>query len=112
MIGEMIGGYLANSIAIFSDASHLLSDVASYFISIFAIYLGNRPATAKMTWGYKRSELVGAVVSVLMIWAITGYLVIEAINRILTKPQVNGEIMFITAALGVLVNLVMGLCLM
>jgi len=111
MVAEMIGGWIANSIAIFSDALHLLSDVAGYLVSIAAIYMANWTANGKMTWGYKRCEILGAVVSVLGIWVVTVYLVYEAINRIVNKPEVNGKVMFITACLGVTVNIAMGVIL-
>lgn len=54
-IGEAIGGYLANSIAIMSDAAHLLSDLTSFIVSLVAIYLAMRPASKKMNFGYYRA---------------------------------------------------------
>merc|ERR550534_2054537 len=111
MAAEMIGGYIANSIAIFSDAAHLLSDVAAYLISIYAIYASNKPATESYSWGFKRSEIMGAIASVLLIWAITGWLVVAAIERFFQPPEVNGGLMVIIAVLGVLVNGTMGLIL-
>jgi len=111
MAVEMIGGYLANSIAIYSDAAHLLSDVAAYLISIYAIYASGKPATTDYSWGYKRSEIVGAIASVLMIWAITGWLIMQAIERFFNPPDVNGGLMLIIATLGVIVNGTMGIIL-
>jgi len=111
MAVEMIGGYFANSIAIYSDAAHLLSDVAAYLISIYAIYASGKPVTTDYSWGYKRSEIVGAIASVLMIWAITGWLIMQAIERFFNPPDVNGGLMLIVAIIGVIVNGTMGLIL-
>lgn len=54
-IGEAIGGYLANSIAIMSDSAHLLSDLVSFLVSLMAIYFAMRPASKKMNFGYHRA---------------------------------------------------------
>eukprot|EP00122_Pirum_gemmata_P003685 Pgem_evm1s3335 len=68
MIGEVVGGYLSGSLAIMTDAAHLLSDFASMLISLFALWLAGRPATSKLTFGYHRAEILGAMISVFMIW--------------------------------------------
>lgn len=54
-IGEAVGGYLANSIAIMSDSAHLLSDLTSFIVSLVAIYLAMQPASKKMNFGYYRA---------------------------------------------------------
>ncbi|KAG5877578.1 hypothetical protein JTB14_003729 [Gonioctena quinquepunctata] len=109
MIAEIIGGYLSNSLAIASDAAHLLTDFASFMISLFALYMANRQPTKKMLFGWYRAEVIGALTSVLMIWVVTGVLVYMAAQRIIHKTyEVNSEIMLITSGLGVVVNLIMG----
>ena len=111
MIGEIIGGYLASSIAIMSDAAHLLSDLSAFGISIFSLFLVKRPATMHMTYGYHRAEIIGAVISVALIWGLTIWLVYSAAQRIIEPVEVDGEIMLITAVAGLACNLVMGLTL-
>lgn len=74
-----------------------MSDVAGFLISLFAIYLAERPPTATASWGFHRMEVIGALSSVLLIWLLTGVLVYEAILRIITPEPVDGKIMFITA---------------
>ncbi|CAK4826902.1 unnamed protein product [Aphanomyces euteiches] len=100
MVVELLGGYFAGSLAIMSDAAHLLSDVLSFFLSLFALYLSKRPATASMPFGYKRAEAIGALASIIVIWMLTIGLVWAAVQRILaltkspsphTIPQVNGR---------------------
>ncbi|KAI8642419.1 cation efflux protein [Parasitella parasitica] len=104
---ELVAGYFANSLALMSDAFHLLSDVASFIVALAAIYLAEKPATKRHTFGFHRAEVIAALVSVLTIWVLTGFLVHEAIQRI-RKPQViNAKLMCITAAIGVLVNIVL-----
>lgn len=112
MIAEIIGGYLSNSLAIASDAAHLLTDFASFMISLFSLWVASRPSTKKMNFGWYRAEVIGALTSVLMIWVVTGILVYIAAERIVHGDfEIEGNIMLITSALGVVVNLVMGLSL-
>lgn len=107
MIIEIIAGLLANSLALLSDASHLLSDTCSFFISLFAIWVSAIKGNANMSFGYHRAEIIGALVSVMLIWGVTGILVYEAIFRLFAPPHVNGRIMFITAVFGTLANVFM-----
>ena len=81
MIAEIVGGVLSNSLAIATDAAHLLTDFASFLISLFAIWMAAKPKSQKMSFGWHRAEVLGATVSVLMIWLVTGILVYLAIMR-------------------------------
>ncbi len=112
MVIEIIGGYLASSIAIMSDAAHLLSDFLGFMISIVSIYISRRKATDKMSFGYHRAEVIGALVSVNIIWGLTIWLLYEASLRLVYQQPVNGFIMLVTAVIGFLFNVVMGLVLM
>ncbi|XP_018578076.1 zinc transporter 2 isoform X2 [Anoplophora glabripennis] len=112
MIGEIVGGYISNSLAIASDAAHLLTDFASFMISLFSLYMANRPSTRKMSFGWYRAEVIGALTSVLLIWVVTGILVYLAVQRIINKNyDIDAKVMLITSGIGVIVNLVMGLTL-
>lgn len=103
---EVAGGIKANSLAVLTDAAHLLSDVAGFAISLFAIWASGWEATPRQTFGFFRLEILGALVSIQLIWLITGILVYEAIDRIIHKTgEVNGMLMFIVATFGLLVNL-------
>lgn len=112
MVIEIVGGYWASSIAIMSDAAHLLSDFLGFMISIVSIYISRRKATDKMSFGYHRAEVIGALVSVNIIWGLTIWLLYEASLRLVYKQPVNGFIMLVTAIIGFLFNVVMGLVLM
>lgn len=112
MIGEIVGGLLSNSLAIATDAAHLLTDFASFMISLFAIWLSSRPASRKMSFGWYRAEVIGALLSVLMIWLVTGLLVYMAIERIRTQDfEIDSLVMVITASAGLLVNIIMAIAL-
>uniref|UniRef100_A0A8C5M269 Proton-coupled zinc antiporter SLC30A2 n=1 Tax=Leptobrachium leishanense TaxID=445787 RepID=A0A8C5M269_9ANUR len=112
MIGEVIGGYMAHSLAIMTDAAHLLTDFASMMISLFALWMSSRPATKTMNFGWHRAEILGALVSVLSIWVVTGVLVYLAVERLLSGDyEIEGETMLITSACAVAVNIIMGVTL-
>lgn len=107
------GGYLANSLAIATDAAHLLTDFASFMISLFSLWVATRPATKKMSFGWYRAgnsikfffmhlkfivfsnitEVIGALTSVLMIWVVTGVLVYLAIERLISgEYDIDAEV--------------------
>jgi zinc transporter 2 len=111
MIIEIIGGYLASSIAIMADAAHLLSDLLGFLISIASIYISRKQATSHMSYGYHRAEVIGALVSVNIIWGLTMWLLYEATLRLVDRRPVNGFIMVITAIIGFVFNVVMGVIL-
>jgi solute carrier family 30 (zinc transporter), member 2 len=106
MILEVIGGYVSGSIAIITDAAHMLSDVAGFMISYFAIYMGSRPGNHKMSFGYHRAEILGALASVLLIWGLIIWLFVEAIHRIIDPEEIDGEYMLITACVGLVFNFI------
>lgn len=111
MVIELIGGYLASSIAIMSDAAHMLSDLLGFLISIFSIYISQKKADKEMSYGYHRAEVIGALVSINIIWGLTFWLLWEATYRIIHPTSVNGLIMLITAVIGFVFNIIMGLIL-
>jgi zinc transporter 2 len=111
MAGEIAGGIISGSLAILTDAAHMLSDLAGFMISLAAIYLANRPSSNKFSFGWHRAEILGAVISVLLIWMLTGVLCYEAVLRIIHRQSVDGKVMFATAASGVVFNIIMALVL-
>ena len=81
MVFEIIGGYYSNSIAIMTDAAHMFSDVAGFMISYLSIYLGARSSTFKLSFGYARAEILGAMASIFIIWGLLIWLMVEAVHR-------------------------------
>ncbi|XP_071942253.1 proton-coupled zinc antiporter SLC30A2-like [Antedon mediterranea] len=109
MVGEFVGGYIANSLAIMTDAGHLLSDFASFMISLFALWLANMKPTTKMSFGFYRAEVLGAVLSILIIWVLTGVLLYLAVLRFIHNDfEIDADVMLITAGCGVFLNIVLG----
>eukprot|EP00172_Hildenbrandia_rubra_P000782 Plantae.Rhodophyta-Hildenbrandia_rubra.ctg14389.p1 GENE.Plantae.Rhodophyta-Hildenbrandia_rubra.ctg14389~~Plantae.Rhodophyta-Hildenbrandia_rubra.ctg14389.p1 ORF type:complete len:430 (-),score=58.84 Plantae.Rhodophyta-Hildenbrandia_rubra.ctg14389:630-1919(-) len=108
---ELIGGYIAHSLAIMADAAHLLSDLAGFVISILAIIVSHLPANASLTYGFARAEVLGAFVSILLIWVLTSILVVFAFERLFNPVEVNGALMLLLGFIGLGVNLGMGLVL-
>ena len=107
MIIEFICGYLAGSLAIMSDATHLLSDLAGFLISLFSLIVAMKPADRNFTFGYHRFEVLGALASILIIWGLTVWLLIAAVWRIRHPNPIVGFLMVCTAAGGLLFNIIM-----
>lgn len=74
-----------------SDAAHMLSDVAGLGVSLFAAWAVTRRSHSSYSFGYHRAEIIGALLSILVIWAVTGALLWEAVQRILTPEVVDGK---------------------
>ena len=107
MIIEFICGYLAGSLAIMSDATHLLSDLAGFLISLFSLIVAMKPADRNFTFGYHRFEVLGALASILIIWGLTVWLLMAAIWRIKHPNPIVGFLMVCIAAGGLLFNIIM-----
>jgi cobalt-zinc-cadmium efflux system protein len=105
MVVELVGGWYSNSLALISDAAHMLTDVGAMLLSLFALWIAQRPSTPTMSFGYHRAEILGALLSGLLIWLISGVLIYEAIDRIHSPPEVKGPIVFIVATIGLMANL-------
>jgi cobalt-zinc-cadmium efflux system protein len=108
---ELIGGFLTNSLALLSDAGHMLSDIAALALSLFAFRIAKRPATVSSTYGYHRAEILAALFNGLTLWLIVGVIFAAAYNRFLDPPAVESYGMMIVASLGLLVNVVAGVIL-
>ncbi|KAK2382278.1 cation efflux superfamily protein [Trifolium repens] len=101
MVVELIGGLKAHSLSVISDAAHLLSDIAGFAISLFAVWASSWEATPHQSFGYNRLEVLGALLSVQLIWFISGFLIYEAVGRLVYRnANVNGKLMFAIATFG------------
>jgi cobalt-zinc-cadmium efflux system protein len=99
---------LTNSLALLSDAGHMLSDIAALALSLFAFRIAKRPATVSSTYGYHRAEILAALFNGLTLWLIVGVIFAAAYNRFLDPPAVKSYGMMIVASLGLVVNIVAG----
>lgn len=109
MLTEALGGYLAGSLAVMIDAAHLFSDYIGFGISLFSIWIVKRPPSKRMTFGYHRVEVVGAIISIVTIYLLAMMFLILAINRLWHgEYEIDVNTMLIISSLGVAVNIVMG----
>ncbi len=74
LIAEVVGGLLTNSLALLSDAAHMMTDVIALAISLFAVRLSRRPPDAKRTYGYARMEAIGAMINGGLLFVVAGYI--------------------------------------
>ena len=80
---QLVGGYYANSIAIYTDTAHLASDLIGFAMSIVALKISMNPASKELTYGWHRAEIIGTMISVIFLIAITIWLLVEAFNRVI-----------------------------
>ncbi len=106
MVVEAIGGFLTNSLALLSDAGHMLSDSISLAIALLAFILGERAANKSKTYGYKRFEILAAVFNGITLIAIALFICYEAIERFANPPEVATTGMLVISSIGLLVNIV------
>ncbi len=103
-ITQVVGGLIANSLGLLSDAAHNLSDVVALGLSLWAVRLARRAATHRRTYAYKRAEILVALFNAAVLIAISVYIVVEAIRRIVTPAAVDGLWVMVFAAGGLLIN--------
>ena len=106
MVAEVVGGLLTNSLALLADAGHMLSDAAALALSLFAIWIAQKPPTPRHTYGYYRTEILAALVNGATLVAISIYIFYEAYQRIGEPPEVQGALMMGIATGGLLINLI------
>ena len=106
MVVEVVAGFLTNSLALLSDAGHMLTDVAALSLSLFAIWFSTRPATEKKSFGFHRTEILAALANGVAIIVIAVMIFIEAIKRIGQPPEINSGPMLVVASIGLVVNLI------
>ena len=105
MVAEVVGGLLTNSLSLLADAGHMLSDAGSLALSLFAIWIAQRPPTSTHTFGYYRTEILAALVNGATLVAIAVYVFVEAFQRLAAPPPVEGGLMMWIAAGGLAINL-------
>jgi cobalt-zinc-cadmium efflux system protein len=106
MLVEVVGGILSGSLALLADAGHMLTDTMALALSAFAFRMSARPADKKRSYGYQRFQILAAFVNGLSLLVIVGWILFEAIQRILSPPLVMGQMMLIVASAGLVVNVV------
>jgi len=105
MAGEVITAVLSGSLALLSDAGHMLSDVGSIAGALWAIRLAARPAAGAWTFGWKRAEILSAAGNGITLLVVSGIVAVEAVTRLIHPPQVDGAPVVAVAAVGIAVNI-------
>lgn len=105
MLAEFAGGFISGSLALVADAGHMLADVGGIGLSLMAIWISGRPATAAKSYGYYRAEILAALLNGAILFGISGFILYEAIVRLESPPEINSELMMAVAAGGVVINL-------
>lgn len=106
LIAEAVGGYLTNSLALLSDAGHMLTDVAALLLAMLALWFSSRPVTTTKTYGYYRTEILAALANGVALVAISVLIFIEAYERIQRPQAVEGFEVMLIAIGGLVINLV------
>ena len=105
MLGELITAILAHSLALFSDAGHMLTDTGAIAVALWAMRLAARPPSHRWTYGLKRAEILSAAGNGISMLVVSGIVLVEAIRRLSdTDPQVAGVPVLVVAAVGCVVN--------
>ncbi|MCA6439599.1 MULTISPECIES: cation diffusion facilitator family transporter [unclassified Arcicella] len=112
MAVEVVGGFLTNSLALLADAGHMLSDAISLFIALMAFKFSSKIADYGKTYGYKRFEILAAVINGATLILISGYIIYEAIERFQNPPEIGSSGMLIVAFVGLLVNVLVAWIMM
>jgi cobalt-zinc-cadmium efflux system protein len=105
MAAEVVVGIVARSLALISDAGHMLTDAGSIALALFAIRMAAKPARGRYTFGFKRVEILSAQANGITLLLLAAWFVYEAIRRLITPPPVEGPLMTLVAVIGIAVNL-------
>src|SRR5690606_10767567 len=112
MVIEAIGGFLTNSLALLADAGHMLSDSISLAIALIAFKLAEKAANLSKTYGYKRFEILAAMINGVTLIGVALYIFYEAIGRFANPPEVATTGMLIISIFGLLVNILVAWIMM
>ncbi|MDO3635358.1 cation diffusion facilitator family transporter [Mycolicibacterium arseniciresistens] len=111
MVAEVIVGVLAGSLALITDAGHMLTDAASIVLALIAIRLAARPAKGSYTYGLKRAEILSAQANGITLLLMACYFVFEGVRRLINPHEVEGGLVFVTALVGIAVNVAATWCI-
>lgn len=104
MVVEVIVGLIANSLALLSDAAHMLTDAGAIGLALIALQLARRPPKGAFTFGLKRSEILSAQINGVLLFVLAGVIGVEAVSRIIDPPDVDGAFVLYAGLLGAAVN--------
>jgi cobalt-zinc-cadmium efflux system protein len=106
MVVEVVGGIWSGSLALLADAGHMLTDTMALALAAFAFRVSARPADSRRSYGYQRFQILAAFVNGLSLLIIVGWILFEAVRRLISPPEVMGPMMLLVASAGLVVNIV------
>lgn len=111
MVAEVVAGAVASSLALLSDAAHMLTDAGAIALSLVALRLARRPPGGAMTFGLRRAEILSAAANGLTLLVLAGIILVEAVRRLVSPPEVDGALVLGVALAGIVVNVAASLVL-
>lgn len=106
MVVEIVGGVLADSLALIADAAHMATDAVGLGMALLAIHFANRPPSGNRTFGYARAEILAALANCLLLLGVGGYVLYEAVQRFITPAGTQGGLTVVFGAVGLVANMI------
>jgi cobalt-zinc-cadmium efflux system protein len=106
MVAELVAGILGSSLALISDAGHMLTDAVAIGLALAALRLAHRPPAGSFTYGLQRAEILSAQINGITLLLLGALIVFEGIRRLIDPPEVAGGLVLVVALIGIVVNLV------
>ena len=103
-VAEIIGGIISGSVSLIGDALHNTSDAFSILIAVIAFKIGNKKASAKYTYGFKRAEIIGGFVNLILLFISGCYLLVEGIERLINPQQIDGMLIIWISVLALIID--------
>ncbi|WP_329348541.1 cation diffusion facilitator family transporter [Streptomyces sp. NBC_01261] len=106
MVVEVVGGLLADSLALIADSAHMATDALGLGMALLAIHFANRPAVGNRTFGYARAEILAALANCLLLLGVGGYVLYEAVQRFVTPADTEGGLTIVFGLIGLVANMI------
>ncbi|MGY1579104.1 cation diffusion facilitator family transporter [Streptomyces sp. MN13] len=106
MVVEIVGGLLADSLALIADAAHMATDALGLGMALLAIHFANLPPTQNRTFGYARAEILAALANCLLLFGVGGYVLYEAVQRFVTPADTEGGVTLVFGGIGLAANMI------
>lgn len=106
LVVEVVGAFLSGSLALLADAGHMLTDASGIALTLFAVWVAQRPASSKRTFGFQRAEVLAALANAVLLLVVGGFVVVEGVRRLIEPPEVGSTTVMIFGAIGLVANVV------
>jgi cobalt-zinc-cadmium efflux system protein len=105
-VGEVIGAVITGSLVLFADAAHMAADAAGLGLSLFAAFAAARPPTERRTFGYARAEILAAMANAVLLLAMAGFILYEAIRRLVSPADIGSSLLIVFGVIALVANAV------